>query len=112
MFLANSLSGEAFHPIPIALGEVSKLCEIEHSHRIRDGELVGETGRVTACRRAARNPDPLTTTTVVLGVPGGQLKTGVSTLLKTAIRYPAFEVLRPSVVIRRRPHRPNPASSA
>lgn len=112
MFLAKSLPGEAFHPLPIALAEVSKLCEIEHSHRVRDRELVGEPGRVSVSGLAATDPEPSPTTTVVLGVPTRPLKKGVPTLLITPIRYPAFEILRPSVVIRRRPQRPNPSGSA
>ena len=110
----TSYSGTAWrrHPIPISLGEVSKLCEIESSARVGDGEPVGETGRISVKGFAATNSEPFPTTTVVFGVTGGTLEEDASVLRVSAIRPPDFEYLRPSVVIRRRPQRPNPTGSA
>ena len=110
----TSYSGTAWsrHPIPISLGEVSKLCDIESSARVGDGEPVGETGRISVSGIGATNSEPFPTSTVISGVTGRHLMDQVPALLKTAIRYPAFEYLRPSVVIRRRPQRPNPTGSA
>jgi hypothetical protein len=110
----TSYSGTAWsrHPIPIALGEVSKLCQIDGSAGVGDSESVGETGRISVVGFAATNSEPFPTTTVVSGIAVRELVHEVPTLLKTPIRYPAFEFLRPSVVIRRRPQRPNPSGSA
>ena len=98
--------------MPIALGEVRKLCQIDQSDRVGNSEPVGETGRIPVKGVAATNSEPSPTTTVVLGVPRRALEEGHSVLLKTAIRYPAFERLSPGVVIRRRPQRPDPTRSA
>ncbi len=99
------------HPVPIALGEMRQLCEINQSHGVGDHEFVGETGRISVTGGAARDSEPLPTTSVVPGVPMGALKNRVVTELVTPIRYPRFD-LSPSVVIRRRPQRPHPSGSA
>ncbi len=46
MFLANSLPGEIFHPVPIALGEIRKLCQSKVLQGVGDFELIGEACRI------------------------------------------------------------------
>ncbi len=108
MFLRNPSTRSIFHPVPIDLGEIRKLCEIDHSDSGRDRELIGQTCRVPLSRLAPANPDPRAST----GLPSGDEIWGVSkrpTVLDVGdLRPPLFELLRPSVVIRRRPQRSDP----
>ena len=106
MFLRNSRPRQVFHPVPIALGEICKLCQIDHPHGVGDRELVGQTPRIAASALAPANANPLS----AVGDSAARTVRGsgefVSALLVKSLRRPDFELLRPSVVIRRRPKRP------
>ena len=94
---------ECFHPVPIDLGEVRKLCQIDGSARIRRFELIGQTCRISAPRLTSRYPKPCPAFGVTAPSAVGHLVQGVSAVVSRELRPPKFELLRPSVVIRRRP---------
>ena len=102
---------QIFHPVPIALGEVCKLCQIDGSAGIGDLNPVSESCRVAMAGLR-------TTDTPTLG-PSGPTSAGkplgvvvLDPVLDVRLpRAPKWEVLKPSVVIRRRPQRPHPSGS-
>ena len=103
--LADSLPPGAFHPVPIALGEVGKLCEMEQSCVPADLELIGQTGRVAVTGGTPADavlPSPLTEH---LSLAARVHHKGVVPFRSNGLRRPLWELLRPSVVIRRRPQR-------
>ena len=112
MFPRNSLPRQIFHPVPIALGEICKLCQIDGSAGIRDSELVGQTCRIPVPGFAPTDTQALTAVTPVPTFAVRALEVLEVPVAVPAIRPPAFELLSPSVVIRRRPQRPNPTGSA
>ena len=92
------------HPVPIALGEVSDLAEIEQATGTRDLELIGLPSRVSGGGGCSTNPVLPTGFAEHLPSPGGHA-IRVPAFLVQDLRRPAFELLAPSVVIRRRPQR-------
>ena len=106
MFLRNPVSSEVFHPVPIALGEICKLCEINGSAGIRDRELVGQTCRVPASAFGPANAYPLSAGRGSARRSARSTHKSAAALFVKRLRRPDFELLRPAVVIRRRPQRP------
>ena len=57
----DPFSGPGTHPIPIAIGEMRKLCEVEQSCVGADFESICETGRKPLHLMRSADPDPITT---------------------------------------------------
>ena len=92
------------HPVPIAFGEVSDLAEIEQATGTRDLELVGLPRGITS--GGLRSTNPVSPPGFAEHLPPrGMHAKRVPAFLVQDLRRPAFELLRPSVVIRRRPQR-------
>lgn len=107
----NTFPRQVFHPVPIALGEICKLCEIDGSAGVGDLDLIGQS-----CRVALSGLAP--TDTQRRGSSGsassGQMSRVVVLDSLNDVRLPRaplWEVIKPSVVIRRRPQRPHPSGS-
>ena len=107
----NSFARQVFHPVPIALGEICKLCQIDGSAGVGDLDLIGES-----CRVALGGLAP--TDTQGSGSPGSSSSGQVACVVVLDSldhvrlpRAPLWEVIKPSVVIRRRPQRPHPSGS-
>ncbi len=105
MFSAQTLPGEIFHPVPIALGEMRKLCDINSSHGIRNRELIGQSCRRAVSRRASTDTQTLPTVGDTSAFTPRVMNELHSLKAGCDARRPDFELLRPSVVIRRRPKR-------
>ena len=101
----NSSISHVGHPVPIDLGEVSKLSELEQTRVGTHFECVRKTPRLAHPRSAPADEKPAPTG--VLGVTSttGALEISPPTLRKTLLAYPLWERLSPTVVIRRRPKR-------
>ena len=107
--LADPLPPGAFHPVPVALSEVGKLCEMEQSCTPADLELIGQTGFMPGLRGIPRNP-VLPPALAIHATPAPRLPhQRVPTRCSNRLRAPRFELLRPSVVVRRRPQRHEPS---
>ena len=102
---ADPFSVEGFHPLPIDLGEVSKLCQIEQTNVAGHFECVRKTRRVPLLLGRPANTDAAAR--AALGVtPAAGVKSELPTsLFELGLKAPLFELLRPAVVIRRRPKR-------
>jgi hypothetical protein len=107
----KTFARQVFHPVPIALGEICKLCQIDGSAGIGDLEPVSESCRVAMAGLR-------TTDTPALASPGctSAGKSSCVVVLDPVFdvrlpRAPKWEVIKPSVVIRRRPQRPHPSGS-
>jgi hypothetical protein len=105
MFFAKPLPRKIFHPVPIALGEIRKLCQIDGSARPGDFELIGETCRIPRFPRAATDTQALPADGMTPALTLGHHAKRIPALRELRLRPPNFELLRPSVVIRRRPQR-------
>ena len=102
---ANSAASWAFHPLPIDVGEVRKLSEIEQTRVLGHFEPVRETRRKSTGDRASTNPNVISGAALrVTSSPRISPKNPAS-LFELGLNRPLFELLRPSVVIRRRPKR-------
>ena len=99
-----ALSAWAAHPVPIAFGEVRDLAEIEQATDTRNLELIGLPLGHSVKGICPANPvsPPRFTEHFPSAGMGKHL---VPALLVQELRRPAFELLSPSVVIRRRPQR-------
>ena len=95
------------HPVPIALSEVADLAEIEQATGTRDLELIGLRSGISSRGLCSTNPVPLPGFTEHL-TPAGTHAELVPAFLVKRLRRPNFELLSPSVVIRRRPQRDKP----
>ena len=94
-----------FHPVPVALSEVSYLAHVEQTTVTRDLERVGLTARVPLTARAPANPQFHSRFTEHLALPARVHGEDVATCFERRAQRPRWELLRPSVVIRRRPQR-------
>ena len=99
-----ALSAWRTHPVPIALGEVSDLAEIEQATGTRNLEGIGFPSRVSSGGSCSADSVSSPRLTEHLPPHGSHTKL-VPTFLSNDLRRPAFELLSPSVVIRRRPQR-------
>lgn len=99
-----ALSAWAAHPVPIALREVRDLAEIEQTTGTRNLELIGFALGRAGTGISPANPVSLPRFTEHFP-PTGLHKKPVPAFLAKDLRRPDFELLRPSVVIRRRPQR-------
>ena len=97
--------GGVFHPLPIDFGEVSKLSQIEQTNVGGHFECVRETSGESRLGRRSANPEPAARR--ALGVPpsAGVKSELPRSLYELGLKAPLFEILRPAVVIRRRPKR-------
>jgi len=95
------------HPVPIALGEVSDLAEIEQATGTRNLELIGLPSGMSPGALSSTNPVSPPGFAEHLP-PTGLHEKRIPAFLVNDLRRPAFELLSPSVVIRRRPQRDNP----
>jgi len=95
------------HPVPIAFGEVRDLAEIEQATGTRNLELIGLASGMSSGALSSTNPVSTPDFAEHL-TPTGLHGKRMPALLVKGLRRPAFELLSPSVVIRRRPQRDNP----
>ena len=93
------------HPVPVDVGEICKLCHIEQGAAVAELELIAQAGRLTVPARVSRNPVPSSALAVHATPSCRRRHEVVSPLGMSDLRAPQFEILRPSVVIRRRPKR-------
>lgn len=93
------------HPLPIDIREVSKLCEIEEANVGSHFERVRETRGKPSLNWASANPEPSSAGTLRVTTSAGLEEKSPRSLKKLNLTYPRFELLGPSVVIRRRPVR-------
>ena len=105
MFLRNPSPRQVFHPIPIALGEICKLCEIDGSAGIGHRELIGQSCRIPSLRGIPSNANALASDRVTSAGPTRPTAKCVAVLIQSRLNPPDFELLSPAVVIRRRPQR-------
>ena len=107
-----ALASWAAHPVPFALTEVRKLCVIHEPAGVGHLESVPSAGVHVSDRRLSADQARVAALGRTSGLP---MRPGVGWVLPTAatdVRRPDFEFIKPSVVIRRRPQRPNPSGSA
>ena len=102
---SHTLAGWAFHPVPVALGEVSYLAQVEQATVTRDLEGVGLSSGVARCRRMAADPMPASGLAEHLAPAARVITPGVLSVSAESPKRPRWELLRPAVVIRRRPQR-------
>ena len=105
MFLRNSSARQVFHPVPIALGEICKLCEIDGSAGIGHPEPIGQSCRIPSLQGTPPNAKRLTADSTTSPPEVGKMAKSIAVLLVSGLNRPDFELLRPAVVIRRRPYR-------
>ena len=103
-----ALAAWRVHPVPIAFREVSDLAEIEEATGTRNLEGVGHSMGIPMLGSDSANPVSPPRFTEHLA-PTGIGEKAVSAFLEKHLRRPDFELLSPSVVIRRRPQRNQPA---
>ena len=107
----KTFARQVFHPVPVALGEICKLCEIDGSAGVGDLESVSESCRMAMAGFAPTDTPGLASS---VGSSAGKLARVIELPPVFDVRHPRapkFEVLKPSVVIRRRPQRPHPSGS-
>ena len=102
---ANSASRWTFHPLPIDLGEVRKLCKIEQAGVRSHLEPIRKSRRKSRHDRASANTDVISRAALRVPFSAGVTSEVVTPHAVDSLRHPDWEVLRPSVVIRRRPQR-------
>ena len=93
------------HPLPIDFGEVSKLSEIEQTRVGSHFECVRETRGEPVFGRRSTDTQPATTGTLRVTSTAGVITESPASLYELGLKAPLFELLRPSVVVRRRPKR-------
>ena len=103
--LADPLPPGAFHPVPVALSEVGKLCEMEQSCTPADLELIGLPGGVAVPGGTPTDAVPPSGLTKHLSLTARVHGKAVLPFRSNDLQAPLWELLRPSVVIRRRPQR-------
>ena len=101
----NSSISHVGHPVPIDLGEVSKLSELEQTRVGTHFECVRKTPRKSLPRCTPTDVEPAATGVLRVTSTTGALEESPPTLRKTLLAYPLWERLSPTVVIRRRPKR-------
>ena len=106
----DPLSVQTFHPVPVAESEVRKLCQVEHSARGGHTKLIRKACWLTCSRWRTADAMPVSAGQHEAGSPTGILHEGLAVNHHLALRAPAWELLRPAVVIRRRPKRDDPLS--
>ena len=102
---ADPFSVEGFHPLPIDFGEVSKLCQIEQTNVAGHFECVRETSRESRLRSRSANPEPASGGALRVASSAGIKSELPRSLYELGLKAPLFELLRPAVVVRRRPKR-------
>ena len=91
--------------MPIALGEICKLCEISSGAGLGNAELIGQARGISMSGTGAGNSKSPTPLQIPLAGGLGHHAKFVATRDGSGLRPPDFELLRPAVVIRRRPKR-------
>ena len=102
---ADPFSIEGFHPLPIDIGEVSKLCQIEQTNVAGHFECVRETRRETLLLGGAANTKAAARAALGVTPAAGVQSVVTTSLYELGLKRPLFELLRPAVVVRRRPER-------
>ena len=102
---SHTLAGWSFHPVPVALREVRHLAEVEQATVTRNLEGVGFSSGVARCRGMAADPMPASGLAEHLAPAAGVITPGVLPVSAVSAKRPRWELLRPAVVIRRRPQR-------
>ena len=95
----------SFHPLPIDVGEVSKLSQIEKTRIGSHFEPVRETRWKSTGERAPANPNVIPRAALGMAPSPGVNAELPPSLFELGLKAPLFELLRPSVVVRRRPKR-------
>ena len=102
---ADSFPPGTRHPEPLPVGEVGNLSHVGEGAAVADLELVAKAGRMATPAWVPGNsvlPSALAIHPAPLGRTSDEL---VLPLSRMDLRPPLWELLRPSVVIRRRPQR-------
>ncbi len=92
-------------PLPIDIGEVSKLCEIEQTRIGSHFECVRETRRKPVLNWSSTDPVPSAAGALRVPPATGLTNEFATVLYESRLTHPAWEVLSPAVVVRRRPVR-------
>ena len=92
-------------PVPIAFGEVRKLCQIEQTRVGSHFECVRETRGISIHGMGPADPEPFAAGTLRVTSAAGITEESPLSLKRVNLTHPDWEVLSPSVVIRRRPDR-------
>ena len=95
----------ASHPVPLALGEMRHFSEIPETAVLGDLELVHQAPGPARGNWRAGNPDPTSCFAEHLSSPAGLSVEVVTPAAVSNLRRPRWELIRPAVVIRRRPQR-------
>ena len=103
-FTGNALPAWGTHPIPVALSEICNLAHIEQATGTRELEGVGLTSGISSRGLCPTNPVPLPGFAKHLPSARHPKKVPLA-FCEQRLRRPDFELLSPSVVIRRRPQR-------
>ena len=101
----DPFSVQGFHPLPIDVGEVSKLCQIEQTNVAGHFECVRETRRETLFLGRPANTNSAARAALGVTPAAGVQSELPRSLYELGLKRPLFELLRPAVVIRRRPER-------
>ena len=101
----HTLVRGVLHPLPIDVGEVRKLCEIEQTRVGSHFECVRETRGEPVFGRRSTDTQPATRTALGMTSPTGVNSEEPPSLFDLGLERPLWEILKPSVVVRRRPER-------
>lgn len=101
----NTLVRGVLHPVPLALSEVRKLCQIEQTRVGAHFECVRCPTREPILRNHPADPEPSASGTLRVTTAAGIQEDSPPTLRRLDLAYPLWERLSPTVVIRRRPKR-------
>ena len=104
-FSGDFLVAGVLKPVPIAFGEVRKLCQIEQTRVGSHFECVRETRGISIEGMGPADPQPFAAGTLRVTSAAGISEESPLSLKRVNLAHPDWEVLSPSVVIRRRPKR-------
>lgn len=109
MFPRDSFPRWCTHPVPIDISETCKLSHIEQRAAGAHFELVTKPRCMPTTRWIPTDPMPTSAFAVHLSSTARVRAKLIPTRCANHLRAPLFEVLRPAVVIRRRPQRNKPS---
>ena len=105
----NPLPRWCTHPVPIHIRETCKLSHIEHGAAPTDFELIAKSRRMPTTRWIPTDPMPTSAFAIHLSSTARVRAKLIPVRGSNDLRSPDFEVLIPTVVIRRRPQRDKPS---
>ena len=105
---SNALTEWTRHPVPVDVGQICHLADIEERAATRDLELIGEPSWIAAGFRRPTNTKPHTALAKHLALAARVLEERVPAARPCRLRAPRFKVTSPSVVVCRGPQRDEP----